>query len=205
MVRVFCWFFLFCLPFVGECAPITEGKDYVVMRSASFPVENTGVAEVTEFFSYGCPWCFKLETPLTQWLVKHQKAVHFTKVPVVFHPEWDYYARAYYIIDTLSLGKPVQDALFNAIITDKKPLHSKQAMMAFFKEQGVDTDIVASSFANAPSIQLRLKTDQNRMAAFQVRAVPAFVINNRYKTDLQMAQTEAHLFEVLDFLLKKTQ
>ena len=41
------------------------------------------------------------------------------------------------------------------------------------------------------------------MATYQVRAVPAFVINNQYKTDLQMAKTEERLFAILDFLLGK--
>nr|WP_277619290.1 hypothetical protein [Legionella norrlandica] len=42
------------------------------------------------------------------------------------------------------------------------------------------------------------------MAHYQINAVPAFVVNNKYKTDLQMAGSEERLFEILDYLIRKS-
>ena len=39
------------------------------------------------------------------------------------------------------------------------------------------------------------------MTSNHINAVPAFVVNNQFKTDLQMAKTEKRLFEILDFLV----
>jgi len=205
MFKRFFTIFLLVTPIFAVSAPIIEGKDYeVVIHSVDSVAENRGVAEVTEFFSYGCPWCYKLEVPVSKWVKKQGAAIHFSRVPVVFRPDWRYYAIAYYLIDSLSLGKKVHESLFNAIITDKKPMNTQHAMIEFFTQQGVDKNIVESVFSNSPSIELRIKDAQSKMGQFRINAVPSFVVNNQYKTNLEMAKTEAHLFEVLDYLVKKT-
>ena len=204
MFKRFFTILLILMPMFAASAPIIEGKDYEVIKGVDSVAGNTGVAEVMEFFSYGCPWCYKLEVPVSKWVKTQGAAIHFSRVPVIFQPDWRYYAKAYYLIDSLSLGKKVHDALFNAIITDKKPMNTQQAMMEFFTQQGVDANIVESVFSNSPSIELRLKDAQSKMVQFRINAIPSFVVNNQYKTNLQMAKTEEHLFEILDYLVKKT-
>lgn len=41
------------------------------------------------------------------------------------------------------------------------------------------------------------------MARYQINAIPAMVVNNQFKTDLQMAQTEERLFAIMDYLVTK--
>ena len=60
-----------------------------------------------------------------------------------------------------------------------------------------------SAFENSPAIDLRVNNGTNLMANYQISAVPAFVVNSRYKTDLQMAGDQQRLLEILDYLVKK--
>lgn len=193
---------LFFLPAIALAADFVEGKDYTVVSAPQAAVKSK-VPVVTEFFSYGCPWCYKMEGPLTDWKGKMGKNVQFEKIPVVFKPNWDLYAKAYYTAKTLSLSDKLNPLLFKAIQNEKQPLASKQAMIDFFVANGVDREIAKSAFENSPTIDLKVSEGMALMASYQINGVPAFVVNNKYKTDLQMAGSPERLFEIMGYLLNK--
>lgn len=189
------------IPTLVFAADFVEGKDYQVVTSASMERSKTPV--VTEFFSYGCPWCYRLETPFKQWTLTLNKTT-VDRVPVVFKPDWELYAKAYYTAKTLAMSDKLTPMLFKAIQDDKQPLNSKQAMINFFTAQGVDREIAKSAFENSPTIDMHVKNGMELMAQYKINAVPAFVINNKYKTDLQMAGSPERLFEIMNYLLRKS-
>ncbi len=176
------------------------GKDYVIIDNNATESSNTAT-NMTEFFSYGCPWCYRVEPALNTWVNQKGADLSYKKIPIVFNKNWEYYARAYYTVNTLGLDSTLNPLLFKTIIKDKHPLNSAESMVDFFTKHGVDEKTAQSAFDHSPSIDLAISTGQALMVHYQINAVPAFVINNRYKTDLQMAQTEERLFAILDFLL----
>ncbi|MDP3267527.1 MAG: thiol:disulfide interchange protein DsbA/DsbL [Legionella sp.] len=191
------------IPNLVFAADFKAGKDYQVISS----LENTDKSKnptITEFFSYGCPWCYKIELPLNEWAGKMGKTVQLERVPVVFKPEWELYAKAYYTAKTLALSAKISPALFKAIQEDRKTLSSKQSMIDFFVAQGVDREVAKSAFENSPTIDMRVRNGMQTMAQYQINAVPAFVVNHKYKTDLQMAGSPERLFEILDYLAKQS-
>lgn len=193
---------LLILPSLVMAAEFVEGKDYQVVSGAQ--VEQTKGPLITEFFSYGCPWCYRIESPLAQWSHNLNKNAMLTKVPVVFKSDWDLYAKAYYTAKTLAMTGKLTPLLFKAIQEDKKPLNSKQAMIQFFASQGVDREIAKSAFESSPTIDMKVKNGMELMVHYQINAVPAFVVNNKYKTDLQMAGSPERLFEIMNYLLRKS-
>lgn len=94
--------------------------------------------------------------------------------------------------------------LFKAIQEERKPLDSKQSMISFFVAQGVDREIAKSAFENSPTIDMRVQNGMSLMGTYQINAVPAFVVNNKYKTDLQMAGNPERLLELLNYLTRKS-
>lgn len=192
---------LLLLPTLTFAAQFTEGKDYQLISSQA---TKSKTPVITEFFSYGCPWCYKIDAPLNQWIGKMGKSVQLERVPVVFKPEWELYAKAYYTAKTLALANKLSPVLFKTIQEDKKPLSSKQAMISFFTSHGVDNEIAKSAFENSPTIDMRVNTGMSLMAQYQINAVPAFVVNSKYKTDLQMAGSQERLFQILDYLVRKS-
>lgn len=189
---------LLLVPSLVFAADFSEGKDYQVIHNIPAPKTPT----VTEFFSYGCPWCYRIEPQLTQWSQLNRGAT-IDKVPVVFRPEWALYAKAYYTAKTLALADKLTPLLFKAIQDEKKPLNSTSAMIDFFVAQGVDRDIAKSAFEHSPTINMQMDNGMALMAQYQINAVPAFVINNKYKTDLRMAGSPERLFALIDYLCKK--
>lgn len=192
------------LPNLVFAASLVEGKDYIVVPNPTpMSVRNTGPV-VTEFFSYGCPWCYKMEAPLSQWKTTTGKPFAVDKVPVVFHAGWDVYAKAFYLAKTLAMTDKINPLLFKAIQDDKKPMNTPQAMIDFFVAQGVDRDIAKSAFESSPTIDTQVNNGMALMAQYQINAVPAFVVNGKYKTDLQLAGSQERLFEILNELIKKS-
>ncbi len=197
--KLICFFLLF--PTMVLADTFVEGKDYQVVTNVQALKSKTPL--IQEFFSYGCPWCYKIEMPLQAWIGKMGKSVEFERVPVVFKPSWELYAKAYYTAKTLALSEKLNPALFKAIQIDKKSLDTKQTMINFFVAYGVDKEIAKSAFESSPTIDMKVQTGMALMATYQINAVPAFVVNNKYKTDLQMAGSPARLIEILDYLLRK--
>ena len=190
-----------CFPLIAWSADFVEGKDYQIIANPMADVAKT--PGVTEFFSYGCPWCYKIEPTLNEWSQKVGKSVTLNRVPVVFKPDWELYAKAFYTAKTLALSNKLSPLLFKAIQDEKKNLNTPQAMINFFAAQGVDREIAKSAFENSSTIEMKVKEGMKMMAQYQINAVPAFVINNKYKTDLQMAGSPERLVQIMDYLVRK--
>ncbi|MGH9578642.1 MAG: hypothetical protein ACRD3R_14475, partial [Terriglobales bacterium] len=59
---------------------LRPGVDYVVLKP-ELPVDTQGKIEVIEFFWYGCPHCYGLESLLDVWLKKLPPDAVFRRVP----------------------------------------------------------------------------------------------------------------------------
>ncbi|MCW8445359.1 thiol:disulfide interchange protein DsbA/DsbL [Fluoribacter gormanii] len=194
----------FLLPAMALAASFVEGKDYQIVSNPNATNNKNKAPMIEEFFSYGCPWCYKIEAPLNSWVSKMGNNIQFERVPVVFKPSWELYAKAYYTAKTLALSDKMTPLLFKAIQEERKPLDSKQSMISFFVAQGVDREIAKSAFENSPTIDMRVQNGMSLMGTYQINAVPAFVVNNKYKTDLQMAGNPERLLELLNYLTRKS-
>ncbi|WED42724.1 thiol:disulfide interchange protein DsbA/DsbL [Legionella cardiaca] len=191
------------LPILAFADDFVAGKDYELMTGGA-PASSTDKITVTEFFSYGCPWCYRIEPALMSWLQQQNGKVQFSRVPVIFHKDWKFYAKAYYTAHLLGLDEKINPALFKAIQTDKRSLTNNDAMVEFFTAEGVDNATAKSAFENSTTIDLQIAEGAALMSRFRVNGIPAIVVNNQYKTDLQMAQTPERFFKILDFLVNKS-
>jgi thiol:disulfide interchange protein DsbA len=193
---------LLLLPTLALAASFVEGKDFQIVQN---PSANAASKQplIEEFFSYGCPWCFKIEATIEPWISSLGDNVKFERIPVVFKPSWDLYAKAYYTAKILALSDKLNPLLFKTIQVEKNPLESKQSMINFFVAQGVDKEVAKSAFENSPTIDMHVQSGMKLMSIYQINAIPAFVVNQKYKTDLQMAGSPQRLLEILNYLARK--
>jgi protein dithiol oxidoreductase (disulfide-forming) len=195
---------LILMPTLALASQYIEGKDYVLVKPMADQPPTTGTVLVTEFFSYGCPWCYKIEPQLKKWAEEKNPHVSFDKIPVVYNKDWEYYAKAYYTVQALSEQDKVSPKIFQAILKDKKRLNSNHAMVEFLTHNGLDGRFVKSAFYNSPSVNLELTNSKRMMMDYKIAAVPAVVVQNKYKTDLKMAGSEERFFKILDYLVNKS-
>jgi thiol:disulfide interchange protein DsbA len=196
--KLLCLFLL--VPNMVLAAAFVEGKDYQIVTNPQTTNNKTKGPLIQEFFSYGCPWCYKMEAPLQEWIKKTN--VPLERVPVVFKPSWEVYAKAYYTAKTLALSDKFNPILFKAIQVEKNLLESNQDMVNFFVIQGIDREIAKNAFEGSPTIEMKVQNGMALMSTYQIDAVPAFVVNNKYKTNLQLAGSPERLIEILDYLAR---
>jgi thiol:disulfide interchange protein DsbA len=172
-----------------------EGVDYQVLsQQAQAAVPKTkGVVTVTEFFSYGCPWCYKIEPELNEWRKKLPRMVAFSRVPVIYERGWDVYAKAYYAASILRLAG-ITPAIFKAIHDDSEKLETNDAMIKFFMKMGVKENVAKSAFLSSPTVVAKVKAGMQLMQIFRVQSVPSLVINNKYRLDIGMMKGDTSKF-----------
>lgn len=202
MLRRVLMMFALLLPLSALAEEFVAGKDYELIKGNEAAAKS-GPVTVTEFFSYGCPWCYRLEPSLNQWVKQQGAKIQFSRVPVVFNKDWAYYAKAYYTVNLLGQGAKLNPILFKTIQAKHGALASNNTMIDFLTSQGIDKATAESAFKHSTTIDMQLNQGSAQMAQFHVTAVPAVVINGQYKTDLQMAQGEDRLFKILTYLVQQ--
>jgi len=180
------------------------GKDYKILTPSN-PVESkSSTIEVTEFFSYGCPACYKLEATLEKWIAQKPKDVVFKKVPVIFHQGWDVYAKAYYIVEAFALEPKLTPKLFAAVQQENLNLTNQQALAQFLSQEGINQQDFQNAYENSPTLAIKLKQAEELMKQYGIVEIPAFVINGRFYTNAAMVKGDPErLMQVMDFLINK--
>ncbi len=203
--RSFAAILLLLIPAAAIAETFKAGQDYEVIQSTA-PQKLAGKnILVQEFFSYACPGCYHLEPTIAAWLNKKPKNVIFERIPVIFQPAWEPYAKAYYTAQSLDVLKKIHPALFKALHQDRRNLTSEEEMSKFFVENGVKNQDFSSVYDFAPGMIPRLNKAMELMRTYQVREVPVLVINGHYKLTLSMAKSEERFITILNFLIKEAQ
>src|SRR5690606_18115361 len=129
-----------------------QAADPYITLDPAQPSDTSGKIEVLEFFSYGCPHCFRLEPLVNQWKTTLPDNVVFKAVPVGFNASMAPQQRLYYSL--AALGRlDLHDKVFDAIHNQHKRLYSDDAIIDWVAEQGVDrkqfTDVYESFGINS--------------------------------------------------------
>ncbi|AZE49491.1 Periplasmic thiol:disulfide interchange protein DsbA [Pseudomonas chlororaphis] len=141
--------------------------------------------KVLEFFSYGCPHCRQLDPSITQWAAKAGKGVALTRVPVTFgSKQWEGYAKAFYVAETLDLQMIANHALFELARRGGK-LETDEAIADFFVGLCVERE-VAEQKIHSFTVKSWMVLGDKLAQRYNIQAVPSFVVNNKYFTDSSM-------------------
>jgi thiol:disulfide interchange protein DsbA len=193
--------FLFA-PIAIAADEFTAGKNYEVIADA--PAEGQQGKSVIEFFSYACPGCYQFEPSIEAWAAKKPKDVSFERVPVVFNPAWEAYAKAYYTAQSLKIVNKISPALFKAIHVERQDLTADGAMVAFFAKHGVSAKDFANVYDFAPGMMPRLQKGAVLLKTYEITSVPSVVVNGRYRVSRSTVKDDQEFIQVINFLLKKS-
>jgi thiol:disulfide interchange protein DsbA len=155
------------------------GHDYVVLDVPQRQ-ETKDKIEVIEFFSWGCPHCYKLFPLLARWMATLPKDISFRRVPVgLGHPEWDNLTKAYYALQSTGDVTRLDSQIFEAIHEQHLALFDEQSITAWVEKHGVN---VAQFTAAYRSFGVNTSVGQAEQTAvnFRVGAVPAMAVAGRY-------------------------
>lgn len=214
-----CLLFISALLFSSTvlAADFQAGKDYQIVQGANNPISDvnksvvssprTGQITVIEFFSYGCPACFHFESSLQKWLKNKPSTVAFQRIPVVFSPNWQSLAKAYYTARQLGVADKLTPAIFDAVQQQGIDLDDPKAMEELFVKNGVPAQQFRNAFEFSPMMSAELNQSAAMMRVYKVYQIPTLIVSNgrqNFSVNPSLSGGDyKKMLEVINFLVEK--
>ncbi|KPH56750.1 disulfide bond formation protein [Pseudoalteromonas porphyrae] len=197
---------LLCLPFAAMAADFKAGDQYDVLN-----IEKSKTPQVTEFFSFYCGHCFKFE-PVAKAIEKSlPEGAEFIKNHVNFlgglTPQvQSNLSYAYIIAKQHNKGEKIADQIFNSIHVQRAPLDNIKDVKKLLEVNGIDNDTFNSDIASMPviSAERAMQDKQNKYSEMgALTGVPTFIVNDKYKININTIKSQEQLNELVEFLLEQ--
>jgi thiol:disulfide interchange protein DsbA len=199
------WLSALLLPFVissaWAAAEYVEGTQYTRLASPQ-PTSAPDKIEVVEMFSYACPHCFHMEAELAAWLKAKPDDVVFVRYPVVFRPDWELLAKAYFTAEILGVLDKTHEALFEAIHVKNQRFPDEAAMQAFFVSQGVSAEDFKKTF-DSFAVAVKVNNAKLMTRRYAITGVPTFIVNGKFSTSASLASSDEKQVKVKDLSEKE--
>ena len=179
-----------------------EGTHY---QRLNVPVQTSDDSrvEVVEAFSYACVHCKTFDPAVESWKHEQGAGVNFQRLPAIFNQTWAIFAQAYYTAEVLGVTEQVHTPIFKAIHEQGKDLRDPAAMAILFESfAGVpkaDFEQVYASFG----VRSKMQQAQAHGRAYGLTGTPSMIVDGTFRTDGQMAGSNAMMLEVVDYLVAK--
>ena len=181
-----------------------EGTHYVKLE-VPVKTRNPGVVEVTEYFSYGCPHCFRFEPLIAQWKDELPADVEFNRTPAIWQVTgYELYARTYYTAQALGVLETIHGPLFRAIHAERRRILDLESMAAFMAEQGVDINQFVKTFTDSFGVKAMYQQAIARQRVYRSGGVPAIIVNGKYRIEASMVNnSNSGMLDVASYLIEK--
>jgi thiol:disulfide interchange protein DsbA len=195
---------LFCLPFAALAAQFEAGNEYTVID-----VEKSEAPQVTEFFSFYCPHCFKFE-PVANAMEKNlPQGTTFIKNHVNFLGGVSPQAQtnlsfAYLIAKKNGQADTITEQIFKSIHVQRAPLTELKDLKKLLELNGIDSATFDQDMASMPiiSAERALEDKQKKYSKLgALTGVPTFIVNDKYKININSIKSQQQLDELVAFLL----
>jgi thiol:disulfide interchange protein DsbA len=173
-------------PLLARAQEPRRGSEYTVL-AVEQPVEAQGKIEVTEFFWYGCPTCYKFEPLLEAWVKKLPADAQFRRVPAVFSERWARDASVYYTFEALGLVERLHGPFFDAIHRDRLQPEKPEALGEWLERNKVDRkrfDEAVKSFG----VQSKVRRAAQMSGAYKLEGVPTLAVHGRYTIQIEQGR-----------------
>jgi thiol:disulfide interchange protein DsbA len=156
-----------------------QGQDYELLTPPQ-PASTQDKVEVIEFFSYACPHCYQLQPHVVKWAAELPATAAFVRVPVSFgRREWGQLSRAFYALEATGDLQRLDDALFEAIHKQRRPLFNLDQLAGWAAENGVDADKFRAAF-DSPGVSAKALRAEQLSRDYKVNGVPSLIVDGKY-------------------------
>ena len=180
------------------------GTDYEEIKDGQPWQPLNGKIEVVEVFGYVCPACAAFNPLVSAWKAKLPSDVRFTYVPAPFGPEWNPYAKAYYVSESMGLVERTHDALIRAIhVTNTMPGEGdkpdEMAIAKFYGQYGANPQEFLSTM-NSFTVDAKVNQGRQFMVRSGVNGTPTLVVNGKYRV---MGRTFEDMLRIASQLIER--
>jgi thiol:disulfide interchange protein DsbA len=188
----------------GEGFQYEEGTHFMKLE-VPVKTRNSDVIEVTEYFSYGCPHCYRFEPLVQQWRKQISEDVEFNRTPAIWRVTgYELYARTYYTAKALGVLDEVHSPLFQAIHVEQRRLLDLESMANFMDELGVDPVEFVKTYSDSFGVKAMYQQAIARQRIYRSGGVPAIIINGKYRVEASMVgNSNAGMLQVTNYLIDR--
>jgi thiol:disulfide interchange protein DsbA len=207
-----------CAAPVPEASKWVEGRNYFPIVPARPTGLPAGKVQVTEVFSYACPACNQFQPYMRKLEHGVPANVVIDFLPASFNPaeDWPMFQLAYVTAQALGIADKNHDAMFDAVWTTgelattdpssgglKAHMPTIEDAARFYeKRSGVPVaKFVAMSKSFGVDSQVRI--DEEAIKQFGVDRTPTFVVNGKYRVQVESAGGADGLIELVNWLVAK--
>lgn len=164
---------------------LVEGRDYEVIKNGEPWKPLDGKIEVVEVFGYVCPACAAFDPLVESWKAKLPADVRFSYVPAPFGPEWNPYAKAFYVAEAMNLVDKSHSALIREIhVTQAMPGEgdgpNEQKIADFYGKYGANPKEFLSTM-NSFSVNAQVNKGRQFMIRSGANSTPTLIVNGKYR------------------------
>ncbi len=179
-----------------------EGIHYERIEPPQATSAPAGKVEVTEFFWYGCPHCYRLEPYVKGWLKHKDENIVFVRIPAVLNPKWEAHARFYYAAEALGAIEQLHEPLLIAIHEKKQRLYKEADLIDFAESLGVDREKFTGAYRSF-STDVKIQKARKLIQASNITGVPAITINGKFLTSGSHAGSYEGMMYLIHHLSKE--
>ena len=196
------------LPSAGQlpAGKWVPGTNYKVIAPAQPTDASPGKVEVIEMFWYGCPHCFALDPIIESWRKNKAPYIEFVRVPVMWGEAHRAHARLFYTLQALGKLEQLHAAVFNEIQSTGDSLYvqgdeqgTQRVQVQFARTHGVDPTEFLKAYSSF-AVQTNLEKADELERRYKIDAVPTFVIDGKYETDVAQAGGQENLVQLINDL-----
>ena len=178
-----------------------EGK-YSLVQPAQPTETEPGTVEVVDVFWFGCPHCFTFLPHMEALEKEAPDYLRIRRMPAVFRESWIPHARAYYTAHLLGIEDRIHRPVFEAIHEQGRTLSTREALAAFFEENGVSAEEFAEIY-DSFAVESLLRKSVAMQRNYGVRATPTVIVNGKYRTSSSDAGSHENVIKAILALAKK--
>jgi protein dithiol oxidoreductase (disulfide-forming) len=183
-------------------ARFVAGQHYMVLHPAQPTNVAPGKVEVVDVFWYGCGGCFIMYPHMEAWKESRPEAAEYVRLPAALNPGWQPQARLYFATRALGISDQTHGAIFNEYHVNRNPLNTIELMVEFLGRFGVSEKDARDALTSFHT-DTELRAADVRARRFQLRFVPAVIVNGKYLISMDSAGGPEKVGEVINFLVAR--
>jgi len=185
--------------------PWQDGVNYMRLVPAQPTDVPAGQVEVLEFFWYACPHCYALDPQVEAWKKTKPAYISFSRVHVLWSESHRSLARLYYTLDSMGKLEQLHGEIFKEIHLRNDPLvaadasntaETERIQTAFVAKFGIPADDFAKAY-HSIAVDAAMQHADELVQRYRIDAVPTFVVNGKYVTDVQRADGPERLLSLV--------
>lgn len=182
-----------------------EGEHYTRMVPTQPTVGGADKIEVAEFFMYSCPHCYDMEPYINSWAENKNPGVRFVRVPAVWNNLVRLHAQLYYTEEVLVRNGVIKEPdLFRETVFEEyhkrgNRMTTVDSIFKIFARFDVSREQFDSTW-NSFEVNQKLRVADDLARRYSISAVPAVVVNGKYRTSAGEAGSYPKLMELIDEL-----